>query len=262
MTIGIAGCGRMGMGMARSLHRAGFPVRGFDIRPLDAPFMVDTVDAFGDGLEILFTVVRDAAETDALLFDDQALLSQAPALTHLVICSTLSPRYVADLRTRVAGEITLVDAPMSGAQVAADAGSLTFMVGGADADIAPLLPLLDAMGARTHRMGGLGAGMTAKVLNNLVAASSVAATRTALDWAAAHGLDRDRLLALMHDSSGQTWFGSGFDRIEFARDGYMPDNTIGILAKDVAAALDAAPAGVDRELAAVLIETIRALRPA
>ena len=127
---------------------------------------------------------------------------------------------------------------MSGAQIKADAGTLTFMTGG---DVGDALPLLQAMGTEVHHMGAYGAGMTAKVLNNLLAASNTAMTRLVLDWADAAGVDEDKLLNLIHTASGQNWLASGFSDIEFARDGYAPDNTIGILVKDVAAALDIAP---------------------
>ena len=109
-------------------------------------------------------------------------------------------------------------------------------------------------------MGPLGAGMAAKVLNNLVAASSTAATRLALDWAAEFGLEQQKMLDLMHVSSGQTWFGSGFEKIEFSRDGFATDNTIGILKKDVESALDAAPNGANTALPRALINAITALR--
>jgi 3-hydroxyisobutyrate dehydrogenase-like beta-hydroxyacid dehydrogenase len=257
MIVGVAGCGRMGMGMARALDAAGHTVRGFDIAAKSAPFMVD-LETFRAETEIVFTVVRDAAETDALLFETQRLID-GPCLRHLVVSSTLSPRYVTALRDKVPSRITLTDAPMSGAQVAADEARLSFMLGGEDATLDLLQPYLNAMGAHFHRMGPYGSGAAAKVLNNLVAASSVAATRTALSWADELGVSEDKLLALMHTSSGQTWFGSGFGQIEFARDGYAPDNTIGILVKDVAAALDAAPEGADKDLGVALMQTIRGL---
>ena len=110
-------------------------------------------------------------------------------------------------------------------------------------------------------MGGLGAGMTAKVLNNFVAATAVTAVRQVLDWTDELGVDRAKLLALMHDSSGQTWFGSNFDKIEFARDGYDPDNTIGILKKDVESALDAVGANPDEGLQAAVIAYLATLKP-
>ena len=93
------------------------------------------------------------------------------------------------------------------------------------------------------------------MLNNFVAAASFAATRQALSWAEDLELDHNRLLALMHDSSGQTWFGTNFDDIEFAKDRFSEMNTLGILAKDVSAALDAV-ADPNNVLGTALIDTI------
>ncbi|MEL6677944.1 MAG: NAD(P)-binding domain-containing protein, partial [Pseudomonadota bacterium] len=70
--IGVAGCGRMGLPMARALAAAGLPVRGFDVVPREASFMAADVDRFAKGLKTLMTVVRDQAQTDAVLFEDQA----------------------------------------------------------------------------------------------------------------------------------------------------------------------------------------------
>ena len=253
--LGVAGCGRMGYGMLRNLQAAGFEAHGFDIRP-EAGVGTDLA-SFCDGLTTLFSVVRDTDETDALLFDTQAVVHQCPTLTRVVICSTLSPRYIARLCHRLPAHITLIDAPMSGAKVRADAGTLSFMVGG---EVAPILPYLQAMGDAIHPMGALGAGMTAKVLNNLLAASHTAMTRLVLDWADAQGVAEDKLLALINTSSGQNWFASGFEEIEFTRDGYATDNSIGILVKDVAAALDIAPDD-NTALPEIVQQTIRNLTP-
>ena len=126
--IGVAGCGRMGFGMLANLRKAGLNARGFDIRQIDG---VETdIDAFARDLTTVFTVVRDTIETDALLFDVQALVAKAQNLQRIVISSTLSPKYVKGLRARVPAAIALIDAPMSGAQIKADAGTLTFMTGG------------------------------------------------------------------------------------------------------------------------------------
>lgn len=257
MKIELAGCGRMGLGMTRAMIRAGLDVTGFDVRPPSefaeiADRMVPDPAVFAADREVILTVVRDIAQTEALLFEDQAILGHAPALTHLVVCSTLSPRYLADLRTRVPGTIRMVDAPMSGAQIAADEARLSFMLGGDDADLDLLEPVFRTMGPKIHRMGGPGPGMTAKVLNNFVAGASMTATRQVLDWADDLGVDAPRLMALMHESSGQTWFGSNFEAIEFSRDGYDPDNTVAILKKDVESCMDA----VDPEARAGLPDAI------
>ena len=263
--IGVAGCGRMGAPMLAALRRAGFDARGFDIRP-PAEFgelsnvMTDQPEEFMSGLSTLITVVRDIAQTEDVLFGAQNFLS-APELELVIVSSTLSPRYVLDLRARVLPDIALIDAPMSGAQIAAEEARLSFMLGGETADLDAAQPLFAAMGAHFHRMGGFGTGMQAKVLNNLLAASSTAMTRLVLDWGEQTGLDPAALLQLIGTSSGQNWFASDFDSIEFARDGFAEDNTIGILVKDVESALDAAPEGMDQSLPRTVREAIRNLKP-
>lgn len=254
--VGVAGCGRMGKPMLDNLQQAGFDAVGYDVCA-DAGVGTD-IDAFCADLHTLITVVRDAAETDALLFDDQCVVTRAKSLETIVISSTLSPNYVKGLRDRIPAHITLIDAPMSGAQVRARAGTLTFMVGG---DHSAIMPLLRAMGHSIHHMGDYGAGMTGKVLNNLLAASHTAMTRLVLDWGDAQGVDEAKLLALIATASGQNWLASGFDEIEFARDGYADDNSIGILAKDVAAAIDIAPDAMGTVLPRAVQDAIRKLEP-
>lgn len=245
----------MGAGMFANLQSAQFNARGYDIRPL--PGIQTDIAPFCDGLTTLVSVVRDADETDNLLWDDQQLIDRAPSLQTIMICSTLSPNYVKSLRPRVPAHINLIDAPMSGAQIKADQGTLTFITGG---DTDAIQPLLNAMGDTVQHMGDYGSGMTAKVLNNLLAASNTAMTRLVLDWGDAAGVDEAKLLQLINTASGQNWLASGFNQIEFARDGYAPDNTIGILIKDVAAALDIAPDG-DAALPKQVQTVLRNLTP-
>ena len=150
---------------------------------------------------------------------------------------------------------------MSGASISAEEARLSFMLGGAEEVLDHLQPLFDAMGDKFHRMGPFGVGMTAKVLNNFCAASSTAATRTVLRWAERLGVNEDRLLAVLNDSSGQNWLASNFASVEFARDGYTPDNTVGILAKDLLSMFDALPEEEAEGLPSALLETIRNLKP-
>jgi len=253
----------MGRPMAEALSAAGFDVRGLDVLPPArfgplAPAMSTDPGSMADR-DVIVTVVRDAAQTDAVLFGPNAFLPLVRNLGTLVISSTLSPRYLQGLQDRLHVGLSLIDAPMSGAPIAAQERRLTFMLGGEDDRIDRLMPVFQAMGTTFHRMGGFGSGMTAKVLNNLIAASSTAATRTALAWGHALGVDAQRLRAVFADSSGQTWFGSNFDRISWAREGFDPSNTMGILAKDVAAAIDAAPEDAPTDLPQAIIDAISRL---
>lgn len=248
----------MGGPMLDQLRHAGFDARGFDTvvgRGDNAG-----LDAFADGLTTLITVVRDTDQTDDVLFGSQNLCA-CPTLQSVIVSSTLSPKYVTGLRNRVPAHIALIDAPMSGAQVKAAAGTLSFMIGGAPNDITAHMPLFEAMGQDFHIMGSYGAGMSAKVLNNLLAASHTAMTRTVLDWADAAGIAEQRLLDLIHTSSGQNWLASGFNEIEFARDGYSDENSIGILVKDVAAGLDMAPTNADTALPETVQAVLAKLTP-
>jgi 3-hydroxyisobutyrate dehydrogenase-like beta-hydroxyacid dehydrogenase len=243
-TIGVAGCGAMGLPMARRLALAGFEVFGFDVRPVSdfgdfAPRMIADPTAFAARCAIVFSVVRDEKQTDDLLFEAQAIFARERRPKRLVICSTVSPRVVRAVSVRLPKDTILIDAPMSGAPYRAEAGTLTFMVGGAADAVAALMPAFRAMGTTVHHLGPLGAGMTCKVVNNFVAASSVVAVRQALAAARALGFDPARLLDVMRTSSGATWYGDNFDKIAWAREGYDPANTIGILEKDVTSFLDA-----------------------
>ncbi|MEP3275419.1 MAG: NAD(P)-binding domain-containing protein [Stappiaceae bacterium] len=264
--IGVAGCGRMGLPMAQSLHRGGHDVVGFDIRPASefetfAQHMIFDPHVFSQKCTTVFSVVRDKQQTEELLFERQAILRGQHTVRTLVICSTLSPRYLEELRGRISPDVSLIDAPMSGAAIAAQEARLSFMLGGDTEVLDRLQPFFDTMGTRFHRMGAFGAGMTGKVLNNFSAAASVIATRQVLAWADQLNVDRGRLLALMNDSSGQTWFGSNFGQIEFAQDGFSTNNTIGILKKDVESVLDAVGATPDQSLPAALIDALAKLKP-
>ncbi|MCF6444992.1 NAD(P)-binding domain-containing protein [Nereida sp. MMG025] len=244
--------------MLDALLAGGFDACGFDVRGIDHPKISNDFRSFCQGLEVCFVVVRDAAQCDDLLFGAQNIAKHASDLNTVVICSTLSPKYLMGLQSRLPGYVALIDAPMSGAQIAAQEKRLSFMTGG---DITQIQPMLETMGGSIHPMGAVGAGMQAKVLNNLLAATSTAMTRKVVDWANAAGLDEADFLNLVNASSGQNWLVSGWNTIEFAKDGWSLDNSIGILTKDIDAALDALPDGADTTLPKEVQKVIRALKP-
>lgn len=246
--------------MLGALRNAGFDALGYDIAPTQYRYVTDLLPTFKNDLETLISVVRDVDQTEDVLFGKQAFC-EAPNLRRIIICSTLSPVYTRALVARVPNHITLIDAPMSGAQIAATEARLSFMLGGDKGALDAAQPLFDAMGKHFHRMGVFGSGMQAKVLNNLLAASNTAMTRLVLEWACEAELDKTALLNLIATSSGQNWFASGFEDIEFARDGYAPDNSIGILVKDIASALDAAPEGCNTELPEIIQKQLLNLHP-
>ncbi|MGJ3260087.1 MAG: NAD(P)-dependent oxidoreductase [Rhodospirillales bacterium] len=268
-TIGVAGCGAMGLPMAENLLLADFDVWGFDIKPVDASDnlknrMAGDAGAFAAKVDTVISVVRDIGETNALLFDDQAILAGDERPKTVVLSSTLSPRYIREVAERVPDSVTVIDAPMSGAPYRARDGSLTFMVGGSADAVQLLMPAFEAMGETVHHLGPVGAGAACKVANNLCAAAGVVAVRRAIKAAAGYGIDAPKLLDVMRTSSGATWYGDNLQKIDWAGEGYDPANTMGILEKDVMSFVDALDGLDDMEAGAfedAVIDEIRKLEP-
>lgn len=267
--IGVAGCGAMGLPMARRLHEAGHAVWGFDVRPIAEfgafrPRMIADAAEFAARVDTVISVVRDRAQTLDLLFDDQAIMTGDSPPRTVVVSSTLSPRVLPDIAGRLPATTTMVDAPMSGAPARAEDGSLTFMVGGEAEAVGGLMALFEVMGGEIHHLGAMGTGMTCKVVNNFVAVTGVATVRKAIAAARALGLEPKRLLDVMRSSSGSTWYADNLERISWAREGYDKANTIGILEKDMLSFLDAVTGrdeiAVD-DLAGSVLDVIRALEP-
>ena len=266
--VGIAGCGAMGLPMAQRLADAGYEVWGHDVRPVGefgefANRMVGDAAGFSERCNIVISVVRDAAQTRALLFgESQGIVKGLQPPDVLVISSTLSPRFIRHLSKELPQGLELVDAPMSGAPYRARSGTLSFMLGGPDDVLERLTPLFEVMGEDIFRIGPASMGMTAKVLNNYCAATSVVATHRVLGMARALELDERTLLNVMKASSGSNWFADRIDQIDWASEGYSASNTIGIVEKDVESALDAVsehPAVAHAPLDDALLASLRAL---
>ncbi len=241
--IGIAGCGEMGLPMLEVLIKNNISALGFDKRKqiefpsIDKEF-VDSKREFFKRAEIVISVVRDEKETLDLTEGEEGIF-KSDGKKFLLICSTLSPRFIQDLRGRAPKNIVLIDTPMSGASTGARAASLTFMVGSTKEEFEFIFPLLNVLGENIFHIGDFGTGMSVKVLNNFVTSATVAAVRQVLSQAPSLNLKPGKLLEIMNCSSGQTWFGSNFEKIEWSSKGHSANNTIGVLEKDVEAYQDA-----------------------
>ena len=240
--IGLAGCGNMGLPMLNAMLSKNIDVKGYDIErkisllSLGKDF-VSSKKKFLDDRNIIISVVRDASDTFELCLGNNGLFEQQSSKV-LIIASTLSPKFVMDLKSKAPKNITIIDAPMSGATIAAREARLTFMVGCEKVFFNYIEPLLGVMGARINHIGNYGSGMMVKVLNNFIAASSVVSVRHVLHQAQKFELDIDALFQTIDTSSGQTWFGTNRADIEWFKENFEDDNTMGILKKDVEAYVD------------------------
>jgi 3-hydroxyisobutyrate dehydrogenase len=196
-TIAVVGIGAMGSGMARSLREQGFSVRGFDIRPeaLEA-VRPDGVEATassaeaGTGAEAAVVVVLNADQVEQAVFGPDGLAQSLPAGTPVVCAVTMSAA-----RARGFGErakergLRWLDAPISGGTVRAANGTLTTMVGADAADLAAARPILDAYSRDIFHLGPVGAGSTAKMVNQILVYCNLAASAEAMTLCRKLGVD-------------------------------------------------------------------------
>ena len=192
---------------------------------------------FFDKNDIIFSVVRDIKETEEICMGNNGIFYSNNKKI-LLLCSTLSPQYLKELKIKSPSNITIIDAPISGAPIKAEKASLTFMIGSKKKEFNFLSPLLNLMGKNILYIGEYGSGMSVKVLNNFVAATSVLSVRHVLAESKKLGIDSNKLLEVLNLSSGQTWYGSNIENIDWSKQSYNSKNTIGILEKDVLSYLD------------------------
>ena len=240
--IGLAGCGNMGLPMLNAMLSKNIDAKGYDIEKKKSLLslgkdFVSSKKKFLDDRSIIISVVRDASDTTELCQGNNGLFEQQSSKV-LIIASTLSPKFVMDLKSKAPKNITIIDAPMSGATIAAHEARLTFMVGCEKVFFNYIEPILGLMGTRINHIGNYGSGMMVKVLNNFIAASSVVSVRHVLHQAQKFELDIDALFDTIDTSSGQTWFGTNRADIEWFKENFENDNTMGILKKDVEAYVD------------------------
>lgn len=241
-TIGIAGCGTMGLPMLEVLLKNNINAFGYDIlskenfSSLENKFISSKKDFF-QKVDVIFSVVRDINQTKELCEGKNGLFQLNSPKT-LIISSTLSPAFLNDFFKNAPENITMIEAPMSGAPMKAKDATLTFMVGAEKNQYENILPILNILGEKIHHIGKFGSGMSVKVLNNFVASCSVVAVRHVLSEAKYLNISSEQLLEILNCSSGKTWFSENLENIDWAKESYTKENTIGILEKDVNSYLD------------------------
>jgi len=242
MNIGIAGCGTMGLPMLEVLLKNKVKAIGYDVRPQEdflslKENFVSSKRVFFENTDVIFSLVRDINQTLELCEGTDGLFNLNSTKT-LIICSTLSPAFLNDFIKKAPENIEVIEAPMSGAPIRAKEASLTFMVGSTKNQFETISPILNILGRTIHHIGKFGSGMSVKVLNNFVASCSVVAVRHVLSEAKNLNISTDQLLEILNCSSGKTWFSENLYSIDWSKESYNKENTIGILEKDVNSYLD------------------------
>ena len=196
-TVAFVGLGIMGAPMARNLLAAGHEVIGVNRSRPAVERLVRAGGRAGDSLaeavaaaEVVITMLPDSPDVESVALGDGGIYATAKPGTLHVDCSTIRP----DVAVRLAAEgsargLAVVDAPVSGGEAGAVGGTLSIMVGGAEADVERARPLLAAMGRTIVRVGPAGAGQTVKAANQLLVAGTIELVAEAIVFLEAHGVD-------------------------------------------------------------------------
>ena len=254
--VGFVGLGNMGGPMAANLVKAGHKVRGYDTSSGSLEQAAGTgVEACTslaeaiEGADTIFTMLPAGKAVRTVYQGTGGVFAAAAAGALLIDCSTIdvaTARIVADGAERAG--LDLLDAPVSGGVGGAEAGTLTFMVGGPADAFDRARPLLSTMGRTIVHAGPAGAGQAAKICNNMVLGVSMIAVCEAFALADRLGLDRQKLFDIASQSSGQCWSLTNYCPVPGpvpdspANRDYAPGFTAEMMLKDLRLAQDASNA--------------------
>ncbi|KAB7647683.1 3-hydroxyisobutyrate dehydrogenase [Polymorphobacter fuscus] len=209
--IGFIGVGNMGGGMAANLARAGHQVRAFDLNEDAVARAVAqgctaaaSARAAASGADAIITMLPAGSHVAAAYAG--ALFAAASPHAILIDCSTIDVATARSVGEAAAEKgLHMVDAPVSGGTAAADAGTLTFMVGGPAAAFDAARPFLETMGKAVIHAGAAGMGQAAKICNNMILGATMVATAEAFVLAEKLGLDTQTFFDISSKASGQSW---------------------------------------------------------
>ena len=239
--VAVIGLGSMGLGIAQSLLRAGFRVSGCDTdeaarsRFAEAGGTIAASPAeAASGAAAVVTVVVNAAQTEAVLFGREGAVGALKPGAVVLSSATMAPRAAVQLAARC-GEagVLYLDAPISGGAAKSARGELTVMASGSPEAFRAARPVLDAIAATLHELGGEpGIGASFKIVNQLLAGVHIAAACEAITFAKRMGLDITKVYEVIIGSAGNSWMFENRVPHVLAGD-YSPASAVDIFVKDL-----------------------------
>ncbi|WP_420830035.1 3-hydroxyisobutyrate dehydrogenase [Croceicoccus hydrothermalis] len=261
MKIAFIGLGNMGGGMAANLVKAGHEVRAFDLsddalnaaRDNGCATFASAAEACQD-VDAVVSMLPNGAIVKAVYAND--VIGKAPAGAVFLDCSTIDVATAREVAADAeAAGYAMVDAPVSGGIAAAEAGTLTFMVGGSEEAFKRAEPVLSALGKAVIHAGQAGNGQAAKICNNMLLGIHMIGTCEAFAMAQKLGLDPQTFYDISSVSSGQCWSMTSYCPVPGvgpttpADNGYQGGFATGLMLKDLKLAMEAAQtAGVDPQM--------------
>ena len=270
MKIAFIGLGNMGNPMCRNLLKHGHSLKVYDVVPdlvkkleKEGCEVATSASECARAVDVVITMLPSSPHVRSVYLGEYGVLKGAKPGTPLIDSSTIDPltsREVAmDAKAR---GCPMIDAPVSGGVGGAEAGTLTFMVGGESHDYEAAKPILQAMGKNIVHCGGIGNGQVAKICNNMMLAVEMIATAEGMTLAAKLGMDPKTFAAIVNTSSGRCWSSDTYNPypgvLEYvpASRGYTGGFGADLMLKDLTLVTDAAKSAKQPVLLGALAQQV------
>jgi 3-hydroxyisobutyrate dehydrogenase len=238
----------MGYGAAISAQRRGFSTLGLDISPANIKRFTDTggkvasdIASLAAECDAFLILVVNAAQTEAVLFGENGLVTHAKPGSVIIAAATVDPSLppVWEKQLNERG-LHFIDGPVSGGAVKAEAGEMTVMASGKPEAFSVAHDVLEAYAGKVYRLGDqAGSGSTVKMVNQHLAGVHIAAACEAMALGIKAGADPHQLYEVICNSAGMSWMFQ--NRVPHILTGdYTPLSAVNIFVKDLGIVLDAA----------------------
>lgn len=245
--IGFVGLGIMGRPMVKNLLQAGYPVTvwnrsrpGIDECLAAGAGEAASAAAVAKTSDIFISMVTDSPDVEQVILGEEGAIEGLRGRSVVVDMSTISPAVTREIAARLEVlNVAMLDAPVSGGDAGAIAGTLSIMVGGNRKVIDRVRPVFEVLGKTITRVGPIGAGQTVKLCNQVAVAGTLHAVCEALVFAQSSGVNPERMLEAVGAGAGGSWQMSHLGPKIVDRD-FAPGFMVDLLQKDLRLALDAA----------------------
>ncbi len=213
MKIGFVGLGQMGRNMAASIIRAGHELTAFDLRPetrqdpvLEGAHWADSAREVASVSDFVVSSLPGPPQVDAAFHGENGILAGLRSGSYYIDMSTSTPGQIRELAAEAAERgVGVIDAPVAGGIRGARLGTLTIMVGGEEKTVKACMPVLEAMGETIIRVGEVGTGHVAKLVNNMMTIVNGLTAMEAMVVGAKAGVDLEKLLEVVEAGTGSSY---------------------------------------------------------
>lgn len=245
--VGFIGLGIMGAPMAANLLKAGFEVTVWNRSPSRTQRLLEAgangADSPADvaaASEVTLSCVTNSGDVEEVALGPNGVIDGARPGSVYIDCSTIAPEMARKVAAALAKrDVAMLDAPVSGGDIGAQAGTLAVMVGGESATFERCLPVLEAMGKTIVHVGPNGAGQVVKLCNQIAGGLNLLAAAEAIGLARRAGVDPEKMLEVVSAGAAGSWMLSNLAP-RAVRGDFAPGFMVDLMQKDLRLVLDAA----------------------